>query len=534
MAVCLTLLPSPALAGTGKVAVIAESNAPNVASGATPSPWVVTYDFLRRNGVPFEVFNVGAGDWGDDVDADSVWFRKNFDAVIIPYLEAGVSLLGTWGSNFYGASATGTGINQSPLSGHWGIPVYVIYRPTSNGFMSGAFDETANAWVPGVRPGTNAAIPATSQRGTWGHKLKCKVRGDRVDTLYTQAFNKACLYATWPGNGTVAAIAYWDSTDASCTATDTVAVMWRFRPAVGKPGIVYSGMRLDRFGSCDGLMWALQNIYETTGIRSQPVPVAVEPHNSYAGSTDRAAALTHVRAIHDTLHTYGIVPTLALPQVNATNYGTPHDADTRAELRRMVSRGSRWMPGSNNAGFGLGFYNASDTAQVRVAFNSVMNSAANADSFALPPGKMSNRYVPPSGVAGAWTAKVLADAGITTVVSTIATAPANWTILTAATENQRPARHYVPGDASRRSLEVRGTLGWADGASLNDLAPGGAKSDYMGQNVTSLIGRAAQGYSTLYWHMSTNTTGADPYWIWFASVIGRHFAYFDKVIEPAQ
>lgn len=530
----LLLCLAPAWAQAAKVAVIYESSSINT---STNSPFVVVPEMLRRNGVEFDAFNVGARTWNPTgTDADSTWFRKNYEAVIIPYLEGGVTLLGTWGTNFKSAGGSSSGINLSPTSGHWGIPVYVCLA-TNPSFMSGGFDETSSNWVLGIRPGGGAItnLPATSSRGTWGNKLKVRVRGDATDTLYTTAARKVCLYATWPGNGTVAALAWYDSTDASCTATDTVAVMWRFRPSSSKPGITYSVAALNRFGSMDGLLWILQNLYASTAIgnRARPVKIVVEPHNSYAGTTDATVAKANVQAIHDTLNAYGITPTLALAQLAAGSYASPHDADRRAELRRVVARGATWQPGSNNSGFTFAFYSASDTANVRQAFNSVMRTATDADSFALPPGRMASRYVPAAGDAGAWTAKVLYEAGIKTVVSTATTATSTgWQIVLGSSAADAPRRFTLPGG---EHVNVVGTVGWTDGATFQAACSncGAGTWDYVGAVVTSRIDNAAQTSKSLYWHMSTNTTGADPYWVFLASVIGRHFAYFNRVIQPA-
>lgn len=535
LAAALALLAPPAEAG--KFAVLFEANL-----GRSRNPnYAAVIDLLDRGGQPYDVFNVGVRTWGEAAKADSIWFRERYDAIFIPWLdggESGTGLLGSWGATFLNAAGA-AGIHRSPLSGHWGPPAYVLGVGSFNS-ASGSTNEASDAWVPGVRVYGGALFPrpAQSNRGTWGYKMLCRFRGNARDTLHTDADRMVSIYGTWPGNGSVAALVWPDSAlgglPGGHQAGDTSAAVWRFRPVAGKPGITYSVLPINRFGSIDGLLYALQHAYVTTPAEPvRKIEIPIEPHNSYGGTTNRALAVQHVRAIHDTLAANGIPLQLALAQVSGTDFASPHDADTRAELKRVVNaHRARWQPGTNSGLTGFTFYTAADTTAIRTGFNSTMRTATR-DSFGLAATSMSNRFVSPAGIFGAWTAKVLADAGIVTAVSTVQAAPANWTLQTGSSQADPPLRFPVPGPNETRAIYVAGTIGWTDGATFAAVRGSTTEHDWVGANVTQRIGWAAQTYSSLYWHMSTNTTGADGYWRWFASVIGRHFRFFDRVIRPA-
>lgn len=542
-AVLLAILHAQADAETNRVAVFTECSFTSSNSGQRS--YAATMNVLQKLGLDYDVYSADARTWGVAGTADSTWFRQRYAAVVIPYLDgqaSGTPVVSSGWSNSFQDGSANTGVAKGPLSGRWQIPVFVIgcvrLLPSTN------YDDGAgNFWVPGIThtgPAGSFAKPAQTTYGTWGYRALCRLRGDAVDTLYCDPAIFCCRPASWSGNGSVAAIVWADTVwSGGCSTGDTTAAVWRYRPLNNGPGIYYSTIRSLPLVSNDGTLIALQYLFTVTSVRPpRKITIPLMEHAGYAGGGLNATAKTHVRAMHDTMAANGLKWSQQLSQLASGDYAGVHDADTRAELRRVLTfNGTTWSPGSNGGGQTFAYYQATDTVEVRKAFNADMNCATRPDSFGLPASRMQlNRVVTSSGLVGSWMSKVLADAGVKIVESTLATPDTAWSLMPPSGSGP-PVPVWVRAGANQsenRSIRVAGTFGIPDGASFSAARGvfGDTEHDYVTLRVMNTICRTSQTYESIYWHTNTNVTGTDGYMRWIMSVLGRQFRYYDRVIAP--
>lgn len=508
-------------------------------------------------GQEYTLINVDRRTWGQTSMADSVYWRTvlGIEALIVLAEDgqsSGVPMYaGPYGDNFQNAAGVAT-FADGPLSGRWGIPVYVFARGGSLTLFHNSYDDLgADRAVVGIR----ASAPAgtffkTSVTGTtWRYRTMYKYKdGVPADTLYDDPVCFACVMQTWLGPGTVAALSYvpadsFPSGFGSCPAGDTASTIWRYRPVAGGPGVTYYLSRQGYIGGNNlATRAALQSIYSTTSIR--PTAKILVPHIQHDGEAwdeTNATSRTNHALLHRTVRQQGIGSWVFAP-MNPGEYGGFYNAATLAEIRTGFEQDVNvWAPFSySSAGvpWDLIFYNASDTAGVRVRFNQTMRTTSAGDSGGFMRSRMDlGRLVSGSGVVGGWQTKVLADAGVD-VVETTLSAPngAGWALIAASngrTTGSVPVA--VPGAyPESRVLWVQPTYGYIHGATFGAIRGGadgqGIDYEYVGGTWISSIGQATMRRTSLYWHTNT-VTNQDPYFSWLLTVAARHFRMFDLVMD---
>jgi hypothetical protein len=556
LALLLMLLAAPAWADP-KIAVFTQT-----LGDPTADQIQATLATLDRGGWPYTLFNANARSWGVSGTADSTWFRQQgYEAVIVLYEDGQLSgtpvVSGPYGANFLDASGTAR-VSNSPLAGRWGIPCFV-FTPKRIVPTASYDDTTANRYVAGIvhtAPGGSFGKPAQSVYGTWGYKLLLRRFQGRLDTLYADPQVFVCRPATWSGAGTTAALAYvTPETTMTCSAGDTAMAAWRFRPRDDRPGTYYFTLRMG-FGAGQNVsaLMALQYIATLTSIR--PVDIIRVPlmeHDAEPGSLT-SFGKANLRRLHDTLAVYKMGRVIATP-MTPTEYSTLYDAEALTIIRRAFTSGlCRWVPFAYTESGGVQwsfqyFMAPADTAGLRTRFNQVMKTTSNSDSGGFPRSRMDlSRIVTGSGLVGAWGAKVLADAGVRIVESTI-TAPIgkNWDAVApvdTAWALQAPinasSSHLfaLPGANETRTIYVQNTYGFYHDTSYTRLkAVVGTSTfdtDFLGGTWINSIGIGSTRWTSLYWHTGggVGVTRQDPYYSWLMSVAGRYFGFFDKVIAP--
>jgi hypothetical protein len=521
-------LASPA-AAQKKIAVFESS-----VGGVTSQNYAATYRTLDRGGWAYTVFNAEIRTWGQAGVDDSVWFRQQgYEAVLIPWMDgqaSGAPVAGTgWSSQFKNAAGT-TGVRNSPLSGRWGILV-VSQAPSRNMPSTASYDDLAgDYYVNGIlnaSPGGTFGVPAG---GTWRCRYLCRLRGDAIDTLYTQAPQiNGCRPSSWAGNGTVACIAWVESTYTG-TCGDTAAAAWRYRPVAGGPGI-YHMLFNSSFGNNVGTLMALQYIATLTSIRPALKPrIPLVEHDARPGLLNTVGD-DNLQRLHDTLRVNNLRRWVATP-TNNSETGLYRPAGL-ALLRREMAQGIlRWFPFSYQ--WAWNFYSASDTVGARQSWNGILATATSADSFAFPRSAYDpRRIVTPSGDAGVRIGKVFADAGVKVIETTLlAPSAGGWAFLTGPS-NYAGTTPYLLPDGSGRVLYAQQTIILAHDTSFTALRGGTAEYEYVGLWMLNFY-QVTQMYGGLYWHSGgqNGPTRVDPYWCWLASVLARHFRFFDQVVEP--
>lgn len=498
--------------------------------------YATVFRTLERGGWPYTVFQSEARSWGAGGVDDSLWFRQqSYEAVIVPWMDgqaSGAPVASTgWSSQFKNAAGS-AGVKNGPLSGRWGIPVF-CFAPGRNMPSTASYDDLAgDYYVNGILNASPAGTFAVPGGGTWRLRYLCRLRGDAIDTLYVPAISiNGCRPANWAGNGTVACIAWADSVYTG-TCGDTVAAGWRYRPAgPATPGI-YHLLFFSTFGSNVSSLIALQYIATLTSIRpATKIKIPLMEHDARPGLANTIGD-ANLQRLHDTLRVNGLRRWIATPMRGA-EYAALYRPATLTLLRTEMNQGIlRWFPFSYD--WHWGFYAASDTVGARQSWNGMLATATSADSFAFPKSAYDpRRIVTPSGDAGVQLGKVFADAGVRVVETTLLSPSANgWAFLTGPASFPRTTEQLVP-DGSRRVLYVQQTVVLSHDTSFTKLRGGSPEYEYVGQWIGGLY-QVSQMFGSLYWHSGgqNGVTYMDPYWCWLASILARHFRFFDRVIEP--
>lgn len=534
----LLLTAAPLHAEPRKVALFTQSNG----NSATLAPTVkLAYQALcERAGTPYQVFNASVRTWGESGVDDSTWFREQgFAAAIV--MSEGASPVsgppvtsGPFATSFLNAAGTAR-VGNSPLSGRWGIPCFVTAE--FGVIPSATFNDTSStSFVAGVTT-TQMFKPAVGEAGTWRYRLLYRTEDGRIDTLYGDPGGFNCRPATWAGAGTVRAVGWVDTAfggSGKCAGTDTTVAMWHYQPRGDRPGVYFSNFTTSfTTGSITGPLWFLQKIYELTDVPRRKILTPLTEHDAYPTAGPNSVGDANIQALYDTLNAHGVRRTIAT-QLSANGYATLYTPNTITMLRREFARGNRWIPFSNDAGWTLNFVSASDTANVRQAWNQLQRTATHADSFGFAISAYDpRRIVSAAGLYGAWTGKVLADGGVEIVESTISTPQAGgWYLLTGGNGYGQAVPHAVPGVGETRYLHAIGTFGFGHDSTFSRVRGNIAPYEYVGRSWINALGIGATRATSLYWH-SGGTLGVgshDPYFRWLMSVALRHYRFFDRVI----
>jgi len=528
----LLALPPLAQASVPKIALI-------IQEGGDTDP-NTSRAILRRLGVPFDEYKVETRTWGATGTDDSVWFRQRYSAVYIPF-EAGGSggshptLLG-WSTNFQNAAATAALIH-GPLSGRWGIPVFVQHNRV---FPSTNYDDLAgNFYVSGInhtQPAGTVLAKSADTLGTWRKRTMYRWKDGRSpDTLYAEpgpatSYAYGCRAA--PTNGTVAALAWTDTVASTCGGIDTLMTFWRYRPTSTGPGIYHSMYRNKPLGT----VMILQHLFSVTNVRPAArilIPITEhDPHAAEAAGNSVYNATT--TRLYQSLERNRINRYVGVV-CQATEYPL-YDATTLNLVRDHTKRGlARWHPFTYAAGWTLQFYTAADTAGVRSRWNSTVNTATRADSFALRTASyLPARIVSSGGVVGAWAGKPLADAGVKIVETTLTTPNAGgWAYQAGPANMPQMVPHSIPGAGETRVMYSQFTSALPHDSSFTSLSSNPVH-DFIVMTWMAPLGDAAKNRVSLYWHTggAVGVSHVDPYYSWLIDILGDHFRYFDKVIAP--
>lgn len=567
LALVLLLLASPSWAGV-KLAVFTQNSTSGL--GFSANELQASLETLNMVGQPYDLYYANARTWGETGTADSAWFRAQGYQAIIILREDGRNdgtpvESGPYGLNF----SDGGGdfrVQDSPLSGLWGMPVHV-FTPARLA-ATASYDQdlagTNDRYIAGVRHSINgvaASIPKPSvdSIGTWRYRMIARISGT-ADTLYGDPQIFCCRPGTWSGSGTVAALAWADSGIASvgglsaCSEGDTMVSAWRFRPALpggGEgPGVTFYTYKLSyAAGQNLSILWALQSIYAVYGVEApQKIKIDLMEHDAQPVNKNNGLSRTNNGLFETAINEAGMHRRIATP-LNAAEYPLFWSAITITNIQAaFLQTQSVWMPFSyNNAGveWSFQYMSASDTAGVRSRWNSVMNTTANADTGAFPVSRLNvSRVVSGAGVVGGWQLKVLADAGVKVIESTreadrgpfeyVAPADTGWALIV-------PANGYgtsmqavqVPGPSESRVLYVAPTYGFLHNTTFTTLAAGAADHEYVGSLWINTLGMATMRRTSIYWHTGTSVgvTDQDPFAQWLWPLAARQLGYFSRVAE---
>ena len=556
----LALLSEPVFALTPKVAVLWEGpDGLTVCGSCTGAVLNQVLRPLTNIGIPFDIYNIAARTWGAAGQADSVWFRSvgNYSAIIIPYEDGQASGIpvtsSSWSTNFKNAAGT-AGVSESPISGRWGLPVFVVHHqrivPTASFNDSSGGNE--NVFVAGIRHTTPSGTFASSAiLNTWRHRALCRLRGDVVDTLYINTLPGAmgCLMAPWTGSGTTAAIVWYDSTwtgGGQCQVGDTAAVVWRFRPTLNGvrtgPGIYHSLLSgpVNSSVAGDGTLIMLQDLLTLTNVQANKILVPIMEHDTRVPAFT-ATYYNSLLNFHNTLNSLGIKRTILTP-LEASEYGSLYDATSLTNLRPIfLSGGNHWTPFSYITGFTLGFYNSTDTANCAQAWDKLVGTAARPDSFNFNGGAYDpSLAISSSGIIGMWQGAVIKNRGAKVATTTLngaqATSPAyifnagnagGGTINTLLGVNESRTIYSMPTIAVPHDSSLSAS-GFGAGPTIGTYEGFGV--DVAGPLCDMLI----RGRGSLYWHSggTAGTAHIDPFYQWYWIALARQFSYFDKVIGP--
>lgn len=504
-----------------------------------------TMQLIRQTGTPYTRFNASARTWNpgnpSNAKADSAWFREQGYLAAICLAEYQFAIGGPatgapYGTNFLNASGTAR-VGNSPLSGRWGIPCYVICPDGVLPWVAGAFDDTtANNHVAGIRnSGPNGTTVRPTPFGRQTYRFLARMRGDGtiLDTLFADGAAYGCIMSTWGGAGSVAALAWWDTTGAACPGSDTLAAAWRYRPRADRPGVTYLTFRASPNGQNVGGLIALQSIFKTTEIRpARKVKIAIYEHDAYPGYVT-SFSKANFNAAYDTLAAYGIGRTIAItadPAGWGSASASPQSLD---KLRQSFQSGlNRWQPFGYTP-YDFNYFAPTDTVGLRQRWNAIMRTCTAPDTFNLAPGTMRlDNLVTGAGIVSAWGTKVLADAGVKTVQTTIGdpSGASGWAALGPA--GATFGTIVVPADGRR--LGVMFTRGTGEDTTMNRFVTVfGVNSIYDVPSAWLQNGlQYAAGHEvTLYWH-TNKVIRNDPFWAYMMSVMGRWFRMFDEVVVP--
>lgn len=539
---CAILLAAaaPALAaGPRKLAVVTTAQGNGSAFNEAIR---ATRNIENGSAIPNDEFNVEVRTWGQAGVDDSTWFRAHgYDAVLIPYLDGGSGGNpvgnGPWNSQWKDAAGNAN-IRNSPLSGRWGIPVFVCATTgitVSNVFNASTDYIDSTKYIAGIRydvPAGTVPKPAVDSAGTWRFRSLCRLKGSQTDTIYSDPTAFGSRPNPWTGRGTVAALVWADS--ALRLDPDTSMSAWRWRPTSG-PGIYYFLDNISTFnGDCVGLLEAFQYMATMTAIpvvRKRAIPLIRHDVEPGALTAQSKSLLSQQEAV---LTKYNVGTSVATP-VGSTEFAS-YDTQSLAIVRPAILAGrSRPMPFSYQTVSGTSwnwqYYASTDTGGAAIRFNRMLATMASADSFGF--GKFSvPRLTGPGTKAGAYLAKVFKDAGVD-LVETVDDVPsgAGWALQCSPSAHGDNQIFNIPGTGETRTIYVGSTRAFPHDVTFSALKGATADAEYVGSTWLDSFSAACQYPVGIYWHVNTTTNGGDPYYAFLLNVMLRQASFFDRVVE---
>lgn len=492
---------------------------------------VCTKVILGRTGILFDVYNSQVRTWGSAGVADSAWFAARYAGVLVLSIDGGAGGVPMtsqgWSTQFQDAAAA-TGIVKGPMGGRWPIPVVCLAPVGITPSLSYNDTTDGNRWVCGITHTGPAGTFFKPASGTWRYRSLLRWRPGRTDTLYSDPVSYGVRPSVWAGPGSVAALAWADTTVTGQSAGDTACVVWWYRPILTKPGIYYVLDASSFSGNQAGLL-ALQLLCKASDVHApHRIEIPLMEHDVEPGALTSFGQST-LQTLKDTLRVRGLGTTYATP-AGPSEFGSFYTAASLATVRAAImSNLARWCGFSYLTGFNAKFYASSDTANFRQAYNQLSRTATRTDSLNFTSATRARRQVTDSGISGAWLNKTFKDAGVD-VIETLEYVP-NASGVTNVGDDFHMSTVNILGDAAHRTMIVQGTYGFLHDSTFTVQRGSAAPYEYIGRNWIQTISIAAMKQKSIYWHTNT-VTRRDPHFSWLLSVAANHFEFFNEVVAP--
>lgn len=481
--------------------------------------------------------NVDTRTWFADT-SDAEWFEKRYKAILVLHPDCHNSFITAqaYGLNFRNSAGIAR-VAYSPLGGRYRIPVYVI---TDRVTPSTAYnDTTANIYVAGIThtgPAGSFAKPSEANAGTWRYKTLTRWPDGKVDTLRIDPIHCACRPTSWQGAGSVAAIAWDDTTNGlgSCVGADSIVTAWRWQPRPDRPGVTYCLFRnVYALENCNGALFMLNLIAKETSCKPERIiKIPIMEHSPEPASLT-ATRIENFKLLYQSLGRNEIARTIA-PRTSPTT------GDINKYNREIINiineyalknRFSVWHQFTNDPGFlNLNIFTPADTTAVRKGWIQLANTAVS-DTFGFLKSSYNNRaVVTSSGLVGVAMGRILADDGVKILETTVTIPQANWTFQ-GSSGSKYPVVPYILPYGDNRIIYVRNTSGVSENLTYTGLIAGFGQEEYIGRSWINKIGVSALNGNSIYWHTNA-VCGDDPYAAYLiGDIFGKHFKYYKYIID---